>query len=333
MEEGKIMSFTNWLKENLSRAEDAVLEGGLNFLLDMCSKFDTSIVPSRLETNGGYQNLGKAQANKDKDKAGYIVNFDTGKTGVPYCSITFRTYQGGGTTEYWSSKDIVWNLFQTDIGTDIQPAKTEDEGLKRIEQENQEQELAKQIQLEQKKATNLAYELEMFRLWPSTPIGTQAKYFKDKQITNFIQGVKYGTDKHGEFAAIELLDARNNQAVGLQKFYDRTVFGKDGTRIGNKKFTWGLSGEQMKHACQIIGKINTYGEVAVCEGYADGVIIHAATGLPVIVALNKNNIEPVTTAIKRNNPLIKFQFWVVPTKPWRCVKIIIFKVLIHRICR
>ena len=308
------MSFANWLSENLRRAEDAVLEGGLSFLLDMCKKFDTSVVPSRLETNGGWISLGRAQATRDRDKSGYVANFGVGSSGVPYCSVTFRCYQGGGTTEYWSSKDVVWDLYRADSGFEVLPGScvgVDDEGLRRLQREDEERKQVEKVQLEQRKAANLAYELEMFRLWPSVPMGSQAGYFEGKNILNFVQElgvVKYSSDKYGEFGAIQLVDARDGEPVGLQKFYDREVFSKDGGLIGNKRFSWGLCGDKMKHACHVIGSINNYGTVAVCEGFADGVVIHAATGLPVVVALNKNNIGSVVAAIRRSNPLVKFRF-------------------------
>jgi putative DNA primase/helicase len=43
----------------------------------------------------------------------------------------------------------------------------------------------------------------------------------------------------------------------------------------------------------------------VCEGYATGASIHEATGLPVLVAFNANNLKPVATSLRLAAPAAK----------------------------
>lgn len=68
---------------------------------------------------------------------------------------------------------------------------------------------------------------------------------------------------------------------------------------GIKRF---LPGGKKKGCFFLIGKTAGAAALAICEGYATGASIHEATGLPVAVALDAGNLEPVSVAMRRSLP-------------------------------
>lgn len=69
---------------------------------------------------------------------------------------------------------------------------------------------------------------------------------------------------------------------------------------GEKKF---LTGGQVQGCYMTIAASGSSKEVLyICEGYATGASIFEATGMPVIVAYNSNNLKPVAETIRANNP-------------------------------
>ncbi|MEN8218488.1 MAG: hypothetical protein ABFS56_19390 [Pseudomonadota bacterium] len=136
----------------------------------------------------------------------------------------------------------------------------------------------------------------------SDPHGDQAVYLIKKKLINFIPrgSVRYGTDKHGNFTAIQLVKAsdlskpvQNREPVGIQRFYDRDIKG----RGDNKDFTWG---SKKGGACHLLGEIDKdyAGLLPVCEGYADGVVAYYRKQVPVIVALDAGNLNAIAQEAK-----------------------------------
>jgi hypothetical protein len=91
------------------------------------------------------------------------------------------------------------------------------------------------------KAANVKGDIERFSQLSQTPFQSQNKYLIDKQIQSplFIGDldIRYGTDKHGQFAAILLISATTGQPVGVQRFYDRKI--KTATEEGGDPFYCG----------------------------------------------------------------------------------------------
>lgn len=68
---------------------------------------------------------------------------------------------------------------------------------------------------------------------------------------------------------------------------------------GEKRF---LKGTPMAGAYTVLGKPSKHGPVVICEGWATGMSIRAATGYCVVVAFNANNLEPVAVKIRKALP-------------------------------
>jgi putative DNA primase/helicase len=70
---------------------------------------------------------------------------------------------------------------------------------------------------------------------------------------------------------------------------------KEGSKIPAKQF-W-PRGAEIKGHFHVIGTLAGAKTIFIAEGYATGASIHMATGIPVVVAFNANNLTPVTKAI------------------------------------
>ncbi|MDR3423717.1 MAG: toprim domain-containing protein [Alphaproteobacteria bacterium] len=68
---------------------------------------------------------------------------------------------------------------------------------------------------------------------------------------------------------------------------------------GGKKF---LSGGKMQGCYFPIGSVKDAKTIMIAEGYATAATVHEATGLPVIVAFNAENLVPVAKTIRAQNP-------------------------------
>jgi len=68
---------------------------------------------------------------------------------------------------------------------------------------------------------------------------------------------------------------------------------------GSKRF---LTGGQVKGASLVLGKLAGAAEAILCEGWATGVSLRAATGLPVVVAFNAGNLPEVAGRLAKSCP-------------------------------
>lgn len=68
---------------------------------------------------------------------------------------------------------------------------------------------------------------------------------------------------------------------------------------GSKRF---LTGGQVKGASLVLGKLAGASEAILCEGWATGLSLRAATGLPVIVAFNAGNLPVIAERLLKSLP-------------------------------
>lgn len=86
---------------------------------------------------------------------------------------------------------------------------------------------------------------------------------------------------------------------GVQFILDRAAHAKRIRAMGTDKLFWPAG-------CQISGSYHLLGApertILLAEGYATGASLHEATGFPVAVAFNANNLVPVAEALHRRYP-------------------------------
>ncbi|MEN8173632.1 MAG: plasmid replication protein, CyRepA1 family, partial [Chloroflexota bacterium] len=242
-----------------------------------------------LDLNGEAHELNAT--GRDRGKVAYIGSINEAINGKPYVTVTVINQRASVPNEsYTGSNEVVdrlWDDYQSNNSTPKKPKK------RTVRQRPKEQTEA------EKKKRNVLRDKALFGRLSLDPQDTQAAYLIAKEILGFIPRgkVRYGHDKQGNFAAIQLFDVSGREFKGLQRFYDRNIKGRD----TNKDFTWGLV---KKGACHILGDIDKdyAGIVYICEGYADGTVILALTSAPVFIALDAYNLDAVTQAVKAEYP-------------------------------
>lgn len=168
--------------------------------------------PSALRLDGKGHGI-KCYDKEHKGKTYYIGAWKETKAGQRYPTITVRSHAHGGLTlDYFNGFDILkGDHVYTPAPLTHAPKRANDNE-------------------DARKAANVKHDIESFAHLSKIPTDNQqALYLINKQIDDKLDGldVRYGTDKHGHYAAILLTDAKIGKAKGVQRFYDRKI--KDGT--------------------------------------------------------------------------------------------------------
>ncbi len=119
-------------------------------------------------------------------------------------------------------------------------------------------------------------------LWSTSQPADNHPYLTAKGITG------EGARVHGDMLLIPMKHGPK-QLVGLQRIYPD----------GSKRF---IKGTPLAGAYCTIGTPSRDGVVVICEGYATGASIRAATGHCVVVAFNAGNLQAVTLKIRKALP-------------------------------
>ncbi len=137
---------------------------------------------------------------------------------------------------------------------------------------------------EQKKREEAAERAEQI-LETSQPAPPDHPYLEAKQVE------PYGLRLEGFRLVVPIRDA----AGRLQSLQH---IGADGQKLF-------LEGGQVRGGLHLIGELRTNTKLIVCEGYATGATLHKELGLPVAVAFNAGNLEPVAKALRSTHPEAK----------------------------
>lgn len=125
--------------------------------------------------------------------------------------------------------------------------------------------------------------------WRKCSPAGQCAYLGRKGVQPY--GVRFSTQGN---LVIPILDVAGS-IHGLQVIYGDTEAKK---RKGRDKDYWPAGLAKQGHFF-LIGAPHSGGTLLVCEGYATGASLHEATGLPVAVAFDANNLLPVSTALHK----------------------------------
>jgi putative DNA primase/helicase len=137
---------------------------------------------------------------------------------------------------------------------------------------------------------------EASRVWSKYIDAGESDYLKRKGVGAY--GLRFAPSGNGT-VAVPMKDI-DGRVWGLQ-----VIRGKDrGKKLEKEYFPAGLAKKGHFH---LIGVINRRTKlVLVAEGYATAATLHEATGLPVIVAFDAYNLDPVAEAVQKRYPKIKF---------------------------
>jgi putative DNA primase/helicase len=125
-------------------------------------------------------------------------------------------------------------------------------------------------------------------LWAAAAISGKSPYAERKKISPI--SARY----LGDSLMVSVVDIKSNEIVSWQTIKP----------CGKKRFPFGGKKQGCGH---IIGQINPLEPIIICEGYATGATIHAATKQAVIVAFDAGNLLPVAKTIRdiyKKTPII-----------------------------
>jgi N12 class adenine-specific DNA methylase/phage/plasmid primase-like uncharacterized protein len=132
-------------------------------------------------------------------------------------------------------------------------------------------------------------------------------YFTSKGILNLLNDldVRSGTDNRGLYSIIGLYDI-NDRFVGAQRIYEN-YWEDDKGRRTNKNFIRGTlfkdDATDLPYGThRLVGRIDPNQPILFCEGVADSGTDRAATGLPVVICLNKGNLYHVVGLYRQKYP-------------------------------
>ena len=223
-------------------------------------------------------------------KCSYIGNT---KGGYPVVTVNTLAYGKSVICSYPRDADIP-NI-PYDQSNDYNRKQAQKQALKR---QQAELEVQRKAELEvQRKAENIKREIALFQTLSTTSQGINP-YFHKKSLIGYLIGlnIRYGKDKKGEFAAIMLTSAENEEELGIQRLY-----------YDEKPFSWGLKKSE-RFAHFVIGKVEKGGIIYVCEGLADGIIIHRTTNQTVFVDLDSNGIKQNAAIYSQKYPEAQFVY-------------------------
>ncbi|MEN8219348.1 MAG: hypothetical protein ABFS56_23910 [Pseudomonadota bacterium] len=195
-----------------------------------------------------------------------------------------------------------------------------DEALRRQEQFN----LSRAERKKRERANNLKKSQQTFGSLSKSPSGGQDGYIQAKQLSNIISPlisnglIRFGSDNwHGEYTALGLYETTSLATPDLKDTNDKLVFAgieflsnssapivkRQGR---NKDFSKGANKSGACHPIGFEGLTSSYaGTIAICEGAADGYLIHHYWKSPVAVALDAGNILKVARDLKSIFPKTK----------------------------
>lgn len=206
-----------------------------------------------------------------KDQRQYVISdLKTSKDGTVWPSITFGTFRNGGNTVYLNLRDIAFQEWKSGEAPQQQTGTRADftEWKRKAEEDR---ELAEQA----RKAAQTAAAEHARSILGKASKAAQTAYTERKGL---VSG-HYLTNPAGDLL-IRIQD-ETGQTVNIQRI----------TPDGAKKF---LSGGRVSGCFHVLhGKA----PAILCEGYATGATIQAATGREVIIAFSANNLPKVARVL------------------------------------
>jgi hypothetical protein len=300
MLEGIMSDFNEWVRNERTQIEAALELAVIDWLKAQDVGFDDNFI----DLDGNHHGL--AGEGENKGKVSYCGSIQNNAKGVPYatCTVAFQRASEPNRT-FKDSYEVVrqmWEDYKAGNTNTQQRVSNYQRDLKAEKQRRSTKAKSEAA----RKAENVERELVIFDGLSNDIKDDPNTYLSKKRLSDIIprDTVRDGSDKRGHFVAIQLIKVtdlskpvQNRQPVGIQRFYDRNIKGRD----TNKDFTWGMT---KGGACHLLGEISKdyAGLLPVCEGFADGVVAHHYGQVPVIVGLDKDNLDSVAQVAKEQFP-------------------------------
>ena len=132
-------------------------------------------------------------------------------------------------------------------------------------------------------------------------------YFSNKGVLHLLKilDIRSGQDSRGRYSVIPLNDMNAN-FVGAQRIYENYWSNSKGKKTNKDSIRGTLFVDQTSGLPYgthlVVGEIDPLKPILFCEGVADSGTVHAATGEPVVICLNKGNLYHVVGLFRQRYP-------------------------------
>uniref|UniRef100_A0A6M3J641 Putative DNA topoisomerase-primase n=1 Tax=viral metagenome TaxID=1070528 RepID=A0A6M3J641_9ZZZZ len=248
-------------------------------------------------------------------KVAVYGSIKTTRSGIAYPHIAFHTAKDGGHASSFNGYAELLELYKREQGVEVDAetvsTRKREQDEKRKARETRQAAKAEKDQKDRARrhAEHCAYQ-ESFctgatkQLYRNTVehLGDEdgsAPYFVRKRISDIVSaGVIHLVrmrDRDGEFTAIELHNVHGDY-LGLQRLYDNF-----------KKYTVAVDDHQFDGAHCVIGNLELAEQAYITEGFATSASVWLATEgkLPVIVAMNADNLKKVIADYRKHHPELR----------------------------
>jgi len=228
--------------------------------------------------------LVRCSVDGDRQKRGWYALHELPRTGKESVIV--------GTYGIWAGDDN--GLMKVELDKDDQLTKEQTAAIRKRVADD------KKLAESERKRRAAAAASRASKAWHNGSLDGHIDYFDKKNIQS--HGLRY--TKRGA-AMVPMLDVLG-QVCGLQFILDSQKHKDDIKKHGRNKHYWppGLSKNGHFH---LIGGVPV-DVILITEGYATGATLYEATGLPVVVAFDANNLLPVGEAITKHYRNIKIIF-------------------------
>lgn len=288
----KNIDYKKWIENQFYYISDKLYEEARQFLeIEANTKINYLLLDNR------WHYIGKNQ------KQGYKGHIYQDNEGKPRLDLVFHPFKGSKETVLFKDLTVIASLWTEELtGKASKPQyKTDNKARK---------------EAEEKEAANTKYKQELFEklkeYYPKAPIVTKSTYCDRKKIP-IVQGMKTSKGAYrytNRYDCINLpITTMDKGTIGFQQIFDENVVGsgKDKT---NKSFVGKLSNgfvliesiltEGLKiEPCVSLSAPFKLDELIICEGFATGMSLHLASGLPVFCCLSIINLKKVLPILRK----------------------------------
>lgn len=224
-----------------------------------------------LNTNGEIHRFSMDSKKRQPDEW-YIAYQGTHQNGNPYLCCTYGTWSGGQHKHCYKSYKSENDITQEEFN------------YLRSEEKRRQQEFEDKIKKDKEERV-----IQAKKAWDRAQAISQSKnhiaYLELKKIKNY--GGRYSFDSFGNPVFVLPLRNIKNEVQAVQYIKEDGEKRIHGIKRGN---------------FHLIGEINKDKPIYIAEGYATAASIYEALDMPIVVAFDCGNIDPVLAALKNEYP-------------------------------
>ncbi|MEA9900747.1 plasmid replication protein, CyRepA1 family [Xanthomonas campestris] len=285
-----MLRFADFVSARWPTPEDALFE----FFADaQAAALEVGAQLTELPDLDGVRRYLPSQSGKRDKRQFHVASVTTDADGTSWPAITFKSFKHGGASHYWKPRDLAWNIFlrdgREDIGADTARVAAYAERARLAK----EQEQARAVERDATDQLGRVAAADAARIaWDAASLDCGAHAYL----------LRKGVAAYGLRVATTTMRARLWDAERARWIDDAIV-----VRVGDLLVPVRLPDGQLVNVQRIDAtgrklflrggqkrathfRIHGTGPAWLCEGYATGASVHAATGAPVVVAFDAGNL-------------------------------------------